>query len=235
MSDNRCETPGFGGMFDIVAPRYDLLNRILSFGLDQSWRRATMAALDLDPGATVLDLATGTGDLALALAQQNPQHIVGLDPSRGMLDRCRCKLDAAGVHTRVTLVQGDAQFLPFEDAHFDVVTMAFGIRNVSDQRQALVEARRVLKPGGRVAVLELTEPRGRILGRLVRFHVRTVVPCLGALLSSPSAYAYLPQSIFKFPPPDAFALEMEAAGFDRPNIMPFTFGACHLFLAVNPG
>ena len=227
--------PGSGAMFDGVAPRYDLLNRILSLGLDQSWRRAAIAALELTRGALVLDLATGTGDLALRLARRDPcARIVGLDPSRRMLERCRQKLAAATVLEQVDLVLGDARSLPFDDARFDAATMAFGIRNVPDRARALTELERVLKPGGRAAILELTEPRGRIMGRLARFHMRTLVPRLGALLSSADAYGYLPQSIVAFPPPDEFAALIEAAGFERAKVTPFTFGVCHLFLAVKP-
>ncbi|MBW2531839.1 MAG: bifunctional demethylmenaquinone methyltransferase/2-methoxy-6-polyprenyl-1,4-benzoquinol methylase UbiE [Deltaproteobacteria bacterium] len=233
MTDQHREAPGSGAMFDAVSPRYDLLNRVLSFGLDQSWRRAVVAALKLGPEAAVLDLATGTGDLAVALAKQEA-NVVGLDPSRGMLAGCRRKLGAAGVGARVTLVQGDAQSLPFEDQRFDAVTMAFGIRNVPDRGRALTEARRVLKPGGQMAVLELTEPRGRLLGRLARFHVGVLVPRLGSLLSSPRAYRYLPKSIARFPSPEAFADEVQGAGFFPPTRRPFAFGACHLFLAANP-
>jgi demethylmenaquinone methyltransferase/2-methoxy-6-polyprenyl-1,4-benzoquinol methylase len=236
MSNQKIVTLGSGAMFDVVAPRYDLLNRILSMGLDQSWRRAAVSALDLGASPFVLDLATGTGDLAIMLARRHPgARIVGLDSSKRMLERCRRKLETAGMLPRVALVVGDAQSLPFGDACFDAVTMAFGIRNLPDRPRALAEMSRVLKPGGRAAILELTEPRGGIVGRLARLYLGVLVPRLGALLSAPGAYRYLRRSIIEFPHPDEFAAMLRRAGFEKERMTPFTFGVCHLFLAMKRG
>jgi demethylmenaquinone methyltransferase / 2-methoxy-6-polyprenyl-1,4-benzoquinol methylase len=229
---------GSGAMFDRIAHRYDLLNRVLSLGIDQRWRRGTVRALGLNgraPGARVLDLATGTADLAILVARRHPGALVdGLDPSRRMLERGRTKIGDAGLADRVRLVTGDAEALPFPDATFDGVTIAFGIRNVPDRAQGLREMRRVAKPGGRVAVLELSEPGGGLLGRVARFHVHTLVPRIGALLSGEREYRYLQDSIAAFPPAEEFAGMMGDAGLDMVDIVPLTLGVCHLYVAKRP-
>lgn len=242
MSDERSEPRGgSGAMFDRIARRYDLLNRVLSFGNDQRWRRRTVRALALDDGAApgapprVLDLATGTADLALLIAGRHPAaRVVGVDPAGAMLEEGRRKAEAAGVVDRVELVPGDAESLPFPDGHFDAVTIAFGIRNVPDRLQGLREMRRVTRPGGRVAILELSEPRGGLLGPLARFHVHHIVPRLGALLSGEREYRYLQSSIAAFPPPDRFAALMEEAGLRVLAVERLTMGVCHLYVAERP-
>ncbi|HEY3497752.1 MAG TPA: bifunctional demethylmenaquinone methyltransferase/2-methoxy-6-polyprenyl-1,4-benzoquinol methylase UbiE [Polyangiaceae bacterium] len=224
---------GSGQMFDAIAPRYDLVNRLISLGIDQSWRRRTVRALELGPHAEVLDLATGTGDLAVMIARSQPgTRVVGLDPSGKMLEIAGEKLQAQGLSGRSELVQGDAQALPFADARFDAVTIAFGIRNVPDRARALREMARVTKPGGRVAVLELSEPRGGLLGPLARFHVHTVVPYVGALLSGAAEYRYLQRSIANFPPADEFSAMLEAAGLRVLEQTSLTFGVCHLYVGT---
>ncbi len=222
---------GSGEMFDNIADRYDLLNRVLSLGIDQRWRRRTIAALELGSDARVLDLATGTGDLALMIARRSPTaQVVGLDPSAGMLKVARDKVAAKGLEQRIELVLGDAERLPFEAESFDAVTIAFGIRNVPDRAAALREMRRVLRPGRKAAILELGEPRGGLLGPLARFHVHTVVPWLGALLSGAREYRYLQQSIAAFPPPEQFAALMQQSGFSEVRVHPLHFGVCHLYV-----
>jgi demethylmenaquinone methyltransferase/2-methoxy-6-polyprenyl-1,4-benzoquinol methylase len=224
---------GSGQMFDGIAARYDFVNRVISLGIDQSWRRRTVSALRLPDGARVLDLATGTGDLALLIARAVPTaRVVGLDPSQNMLAVARTKLEKAGLSERVELVIGDAESLPFADATFDGVSIAFGIRNVPDRPRALAEMARVTKPGRRVAVLELSEPRGGVLGPLARFHVHTLVPTLGALLSGAPEYRYLQRSIAAFPPAEEFAALMTAAGFEVETPHPLTFGVCHLYVGT---
>jgi demethylmenaquinone methyltransferase/2-methoxy-6-polyprenyl-1,4-benzoquinol methylase len=223
-------TDGSGAMFDAIAARYDLLNRLLSLGIDRRWRRRAIAALALSEGARVLDVATGTADVAIALARRGAE-VVGLDPSPGMLAVGARKLGAAGLDARVRLVLGRAEALPFPDASFDGVTLAFGIRNVADRPRALAELARVSRRGARVAVLELAEPRGRVLGPLARFHIHRVVPRIGAALSGARAYGYLQRSIAAFPSAEEFAGTLGAAGLRVIDVRPLTFGVCTLFVA----
>ncbi len=224
-------SPGSGGMFDQIAGRYDLLNRLMSMGIDQSWRRKTVTAMELPPNARVLDLATGTGDLALMIARRHPDaRVVGSDPSKRMLEVGIEKVKRIGLTGRVELQEGDAQALPFDDDSFDGCCIAFGIRNVPDRDAALAEMARVTKPGGRVAILELSEPHVGLLSPVARFHVRQVVPLLGGMLSGSREYRYLQKSIAAFPPADQFAEQMRVAGLNVLDIKSFTFGACTLFV-----
>ena len=225
---------GSGAMFDAIAPRYDLLNRLMSFGVDGRWRKRTVKALALGDGPTrVLDLATGTGDLAFAIAKRHPgSHVIGVDPSVGMLGIGQKKVTARKLDDRVEMREGDAQALAFADDYFDGATIAFGIRNVPDRAKGLAELARVVRPGGRVCILELSEPRGGVMGPLARFHVHHVVPRVGALLSGKREYRYLQTSIEAFPPPAEFAALMEANGLAVLEVVPLTFGVCHLYVAT---
>jgi demethylmenaquinone methyltransferase/2-methoxy-6-polyprenyl-1,4-benzoquinol methylase len=230
---NRASEPfeGSGGMFDGIAARYDLLNRLMSLGIDQSWRNATAAELGDTGVSRILDLATGTGDLAIHIAAKYPDaRIEAVDPSAKMLDVARAKFGARGLLERVHVQLGVAEKLPYPDRHFDAVSIAFGIRNVPDRVRALSEMARVTRSGGRIAILELSEPRSGLLGPLARFHVHTVVPWLGALLSGSREYKYLQRSIAAFPPPSEFAKLMEQAGLNVIRVLPLTFGVVHLYV-----
>ena len=226
---------GSGEMFDAIAGRYDLVNRVLSLGLDQGWRRKAVRALALRPGATVVDLATGTGDLALAIARAHDARVIGIDPSEGMLAVGRRKVDAAGLAGRVDLRLGDAEHLALDDRSADGISMAFGIRNVPDRLKALREMARVARPGGRIAILELCEPQGGLMGRLARLHIHTLVPAVGGALSGAAEYRYLQGSIAVFPPPDEFAAMMRTAGLRVLEVQPLTFGVACLFVATPEG
>jgi demethylmenaquinone methyltransferase/2-methoxy-6-polyprenyl-1,4-benzoquinol methylase len=224
---------GSGAMFDKIAPRYDLLNRLMSFGMDRRWRKKTVAAMKLDPGGRALDLATGTADLALLIAKKHPEvDVVGVDPSPGMLEVGRRKADRAKVSDRVDLLVGDARELQFPDDSFDGVCIGFGIRNVPDRMQGLREMARVTRDGGRIAILELNEPRRGVMGALARFHVHTLVPRMGALLSGAKEYRYLQESIAAFPPSGQFAEMMRDAGIAVLEVITFSFGACHLYIGT---
>lgn len=226
---------GSGQMFDRIARKYDLLNRINSLGLDQGWRRRTVKAVDPKPGERILDLATGTADLAIALAQTAADvHVVGIDPSSNMLEIGRHKVTHRQLDDAVRLIEGDAQQLEAADDTYDAITMAFGIRNVPDRFRALCEMRRVLRPGGRLAILELSEPRNGLMAVMARLHVRHVVPITGALISGPAEYRYLRESIRAFPTPEAFCELIAKAGFTDVDFEPLTFGACVLFTARAP-
>jgi len=223
---------GSGEMFDAIAGRYDAVNRIVSLGIDQSWRRATVDALELPERGAALDVATGTCDLAMMIARRCPgATVVGVDPSKEMLRIGEEKLAKASLADRVTLQAGVGEELPFEDRRFDGVTIAFGIRNCVDRPRALREMARVTRDGGRIAILELSEPRG-LLGPLARFHIHTVVPALGAALSGKREYRYLERSIAAFPQPDVFAETMRASGLDVLAVRPLTFGVSCLFVAT---
>lgn len=222
---------GSGAMFDRIAPRYDLLNRIMSGGLDQGWRRRLVRAVQAPDHARLLDLATGTGDVAIALAAEyGDATVVGSDPSENMLAVGREKLRDRALEDRIVLEAGDAQALPHADASFDGVTMAFGIRNVPNRPKALAEMLRVLRPGRRAAILELGEPDNP----LARLHVHHIVPRLGALLSGSREYRYLQTSIAAFPPAPEFAALMREAGFAEVGFTPLAFGAAHLYVGSRP-
>lgn len=228
--------PGSGEMFDAIAPGYDRMNRILSLGIDRRWRRATTEALHLMGGERVLDVATGTADLALDLARHHPSVTVeGVDPSGEMLAIGRRKIEAAGLSGRVRLTRGDAQALAYEDDSFDAATIAFGIRNVPDRDRGLAEMARVTRPGGCIAVLELSAPGRGWRTRLARAWMTHAVPLLGALLSSPRAYRYLRTSIVDFPSPAQFATQLERASLIVEEVRPLTFGSAHLFVCRVPG
>ena len=192
-------------MFDRIAPVYDVMNRAMTAGLDLRWRRLAAAAA-VRPGDRVLDAACGTGDLALADLRAGAAAVTGLDFSARMLERARRKSAA------VDWLEGDVLALPFATASFDAVTIGFGIRNVADLELGLRELRRVLRPGGRLAVLEITRPRGPLAVPL-SFWFERVVPRLGRLLPGGSAYSYLPASVARFPPPEELAALMRGAGF----------------------
>jgi demethylmenaquinone methyltransferase/2-methoxy-6-polyprenyl-1,4-benzoquinol methylase len=223
--------PGSGEMFDAIAPRYDLLNRLISLGLDQGWRRKTVAALRLAPGGAALDLATGTGDLALRIAREHPEvSVIATDPSRGMLDVAVEKARPLG--ERIRFAVGDAQAIDLPDRSVDAVSMAFGIRNVEDRPRALREMARVTRDGGRIAILELSEPRHGALAALARFHIHQVVPRIGGALSGSSEYSYLQRSIAAFPSPELFAAAMTDAGLEVLEVARLTLGVVCLFVAV---
>ena len=223
---------GSGEMFDRIAERYDLINRIVSLGMDRSWRRRTVAELDVDSTSEVLDVATGTADLALKVAKIAHARVTGVDPSSGMLEIGRRKVRASGLQERVKLLLGTAEELPFADRTFDAACMAFGIRNVADRPRGLGELCRVVKPGGRVCILELSEPRGGLLAPLAQLHVHTVVPWLGSVLSGAHEYRYLQRSIAAFPTPAKFASMLEEAGFHAHTPLPLTFGVAHLYVGT---
>ena len=224
---------GSGQMFDQIAPRYDFVNRVLSLGLDKRWRRRVIKELGLAPNARILDVATGTGDLAVELARAAPQgYVIGLDPSTQMLSVAVQKMAKLGLAERVTLIEGDAQQLPQANCEIDAATIAFGIRNVPDRAQGLRELARVVRPGGRIAVLELGEPQSGFFGRAARFHTRQIVPRIGALLSGKREYRYLQTSVAAFPTPDVFAQLMRDNGLEVQKVIPLTFGVCTLFIAT---
>ncbi len=228
---------GSGEMFNGIAARYDFVNRVMSFGMDRRWRNRLVSSLSTSiqkNDDAVLDLATGTGDVALAIAGAYPHiDIRGLDPSVGMLKLGREKVSRAGLSERIRLDEGDAQSMPYADNSFAASCISFGIRNVPDRLQGLREMSRVTRSGGRVAILELSEPTG-FMGPFARFHVHHVVPTLGALLSGQREYRYLQNSIETFPEAEVFAEIMTSAGLRNVELVRMSFGAVHLYLGDAP-
>ena len=194
------------GLFDRIAPVYDAMNRVMTAGLDRAWRRLTVEAV-VQPGDRVLDACCGTGDLALA-AEREGGIVTGLDFSPGMLQRARRKSDT------VTWIEGDLLALPFEDGTFDSATVGFGVRNVDDLEAGLRELRRVLRPGGRLAILEITTPRGALRPFFSLWFDR-IVPLLGKVLPGGKAYTYLPASVRRFPEAEDLLALLERSGFER--------------------
>jgi demethylmenaquinone methyltransferase / 2-methoxy-6-polyprenyl-1,4-benzoquinol methylase len=213
---------GVRRMFDRIAPVYDAMNRTMTAGLDGRWRRITAQAV-VRPDDEVLDACCGTGDLAIAAVRAGGK-VTGLDFSTAMLQRARRKAP------HIEWVEGDVLSLPFADARFDAATVGFGVRNVEDLERALSELRRVVRPGGRLGILEITRPRG-LLALFYRFWFDGVVPLLGKLLPGGSAYTYLPASVRRFPGPEELAALIERAGFADVRIRLFAGGIVALHTA----
>jgi len=211
----RLAAPEVRSMFDRIAPVYDVMNRVMTAGLDVRWRRITARSV-VRPGDRVLDACCGTGDLAVA-ASKVGARVTGLDFAPRMLERARRKLPSA------TWVEGDLLALPFAPASFDVATVGFGVRNVADLEGGLAELRRVLVPNGRVAVLEITQPRG-FLAPFYRVWFDRIVPRLGRLLKGGAAYMYLPASVRRFPGPDQLTGLLRSAGFADVSYRTFAGG-----------
>jgi len=221
-------------MFAAVAPRYDFLNHFLSVGRDIAWRRATAHALRgvlSVPGSRVADLCCGTGDLTFCLARYSRGTVVGADFCRPMLTLARYKSLSQGA--RVSFVETDALVLPFADASLDAVTSAFGFRNLANYARGIEEMRRVLKPGGRLAILEFSQVRWPIFGPLFRLYFRHVLPRLGGWISGTQGpYRYLPESVAQFPDREALAGGLRAAGFRDVRYVNFTGGIAALHTAI---
>jgi demethylmenaquinone methyltransferase / 2-methoxy-6-polyprenyl-1,4-benzoquinol methylase len=220
----RLAGPDVRSMFDRIAPVYDLMNRVMTAGLDQRWRRETVKAV-VRPGDRVLDACCGTGDLAVAALKAGAGEVVGLDFSPRMLERARSKQQT------VTWIEGDVLALLFPDGDFDAATVGFGVRNVADLPGALGELRRVLRPQGRVGILEITTPTGA-LAPFYRLWFDRVVPLLGKVLKGGAAYTYLPASVRRFPPPAELAVLLEQAGFTGVSYRTFAGGIVALHTGV---
>ena len=220
-------------MFDAIAPRYDLLNRVMTGGIDVVWRRRAVSFLeDVLPGRPerLLDVATGTADLALEALSLRPQEVVGVDISDGMLALGRAKLSRRGLHSRVRLVQGDAAALPVPDASFDGAFVGFGVRNFENLQAGLAGIRRALRPGAPLVILETSQPTHAPFTWGYRLYTGQILPRLGKALSgNAEAYEYLPESARQFPHGEAFLAELRAAGFSDVVAKPMTLGVVSLY------
>jgi len=221
-------------MFDAIAGRYDFLNHVLSAGRDKRWRARAIRELNLPAAAHVVDLCTGTGDFAIAAADASAgAEIVGVDFAGAMLAIGREKVRARSLTDRVALVRGDATRIPVRDEWADAATIGFGIRNVAQPETALAELARVLKPGGRLAILELGEPLIPGVRSAYNWYFRQVLPRLGRLVSHHnSAYSYLPASVAQFPRPSDFVAIISSQGFSGVRAVPLTFGIVYLYVAI---
>ena len=218
-------------MFDAVAPRYDFLNRVLSAGIDRYWRSRAVRMLSDEQPRRVLDVATGTADLAIKIERTlHPRETIGIDLSTEMLDRGRAKIEQKGLSPRISLRKADAADLPFADASFDAAFVAFGVRNFEDLDAGLGDIRRVLRPSGALVVLEFSSPRAFPIKQVYDWYSRRVLPHIGGLLSpDQGAYEYLPNSVAAFPDGTDFLRRMRSAGFDDLEWTPLTFGIASLY------
>ncbi len=221
-------------MFGHIAPTYDLLNHLLSFNVDRYWRWRATRLVPPDGDGPILDLCCGTGDLALAYdrAARGRVAIVAADFCHEMLERAGPKIGVARADKRITFVEADAQRLPLPDNTFQLVTVAFGLRNVTDTDRGIAEMVRVTRPGGRVAILEFSRPKSALFGALYRFYFGTVLPCIGQLISRSreNAYRYLPQSVQEFPDGEALAQRLRQRGLVEVRWYPLTLGIATLYV-----
>ncbi|HEX5107625.1 MAG TPA: bifunctional demethylmenaquinone methyltransferase/2-methoxy-6-polyprenyl-1,4-benzoquinol methylase UbiE [Vicinamibacterales bacterium] len=219
------------GMFDAIAPRYDLLNHLLSAGIDRRWRTRAIRTLQLTGRETLIDVATGTADVALAA--DGAARVIGVDFAGAMLALGLKKVQRAGQQRRIALVRGDALRLPIADGLADAVTIAFGIRNVQSPEIGCAEMARVLRRGGRLAILEFGMPRVPGVRALYEWYFSRVLPFIGSRISGHGgAYSYLPASVGTFPPPSEFVTVLRQAGFADVRAVPLTFGIVYLYTAV---
>lgn len=226
---------GIRNLFDRIAPDYDRLNHILSLNIDKGWRRkAVNEIVDCESPLKILDVACGTGDFTIEIAGKMPQgsKILGIDLSEGMMEIGREKIAEAGV--RAEMIQGDCEALPFEDSVFDRISVGFGVRNFENLDKGLKEMNRVMKPGGKLVILELSVPSGPVLRWCYKLYFLKVLPLVGGWISGDrGAYEYLPASVLRFPAPDRFMEMMRKAGFRDVMHRSFTFGICRMYVGSN--
>lgn len=223
-------------MFDSIAPSYDLMNRAMTMGIDHLWRAKAVRMVASGQPREILDVATGTGDLAIRLARAAREaRVKGIDLSEGMLEIGRRKVADAGLADRVSFEKADCLALPYPDASFDAVTVAYGVRNFEHLDRGYAEMARVLRPGGTLCVIELSTPRGRLTRPLYDLYTLKVIPTLGRLVTSDkSAYTYLPASIAAMPQGEDMLRLMTGAGLAEPRLRRMTFGVCTIYTAVKP-
>lgn len=220
-------------MFDNISKRYDFLNHFLSLGIDKGWRKKAIAQLKPLQPKRILDVATGTGDLALEALSLNPTAIVGVDLSEGMLSMGRIKMQKKGCDHLISMVKGDSERLLFEDNSFDACTVGFGVRNFENLDKGLAEIYRVLKPGAMLVVLEFSKPKAFPIKQLYQFYFSVILPLWGRLISkSQSAYTYLPESVKHFPDGQDFLNHLNQLGFKTTKVKSLSFGICSLYTGI---
>lgn len=231
--DGRAKGEQVREMFDHIAPTYDFLNRAMTMGIDKIWRAKAVKRLAPVRPRYLLDIASGTGDLAMILARRlQPLSVTGIDLSEKMLEVARRKIARAGLGDIISFEQADSLALPFTDREFDCVTVAYGVRNFENLLAGYREMHRVLRPGGLLAVLELSTPTNPVIRRLYDFYAGHIIPFMGRLISAETdAYRYLPRSIAAVPQGEEMASLMREAGFSEVEVRPMTFGVCTLYIA----
>lgn len=219
-------------MFDNISPKYDLLNRTLSMGIDVLWRKKAIKMLKAENPQLILDVATGTADLALEALSLKPQKIVGVDISEGMLDVGRQKIAKLNLQDKIELAYGDSENLDFPDNTFDAVMVSFGVRNFENLEKGLASIFRVLKPEGQVMVLEFSQPESFPFKQIYQFYFKNILPLVGKSISKDnSAYTYLPESVQAFPYGEAFNQKLKDIGFQSITCRPLTFGISSIYHA----
>jgi demethylmenaquinone methyltransferase/2-methoxy-6-polyprenyl-1,4-benzoquinol methylase len=220
-------------MFDSISKRYDFLNHFLSLGIDKGWRKKAIAKLKSDKPQIILDVATGTADLAIEALSLNPEKIIGVDLSEGMLSMGRLKLDKKGLSSKIELQKGDSERLLFDDNYFDACTVGFGVRNFEHLDQGLSEIYRVLKPGSKLVVLEFSKPSSFPVKQVYNLYFNTILPFWGRYISkSSSAYSYLPESVKHFPDGQTFLQHLNSLGFKNTSSQTLTFGICSIYTGI---
>jgi demethylmenaquinone methyltransferase / 2-methoxy-6-polyprenyl-1,4-benzoquinol methylase len=220
-------------MFDNISPRYDFLNRVLSLGIDRGWRKKVLRMVKASNPNTILDVATGTADQAIALTKSGASQIVGVDISAGMLEVGKKKVTERGLENIIRLELGDSENLPFQDMSFDVVTVSFGVRNFENLKKGLGDMQRVLKPGGKMVVLEFSQPERFPFKQLYGFYFKHILPRMGRLVSKDSrAYTYLPESVEAFPYGERFEAILRELSFENISTTPVTFGIASIYSAT---
>jgi demethylmenaquinone methyltransferase/2-methoxy-6-polyprenyl-1,4-benzoquinol methylase len=219
-------------MFNNIAVRYDFLNHFLSFGIDRYWRRRAISMLESKKNALILDIATGTSDLAIEAVRLKPAKIFGVDISSEMLDIGRKKIQKKNLQDIIQLLEGDSEDLIFEDNKFDAVTVGFGVRNFQSLEEGLIEMRRVLKPGGIVVILEFSQPKNPLLNKLYNFYSSKITPGIGSVISKDgAAYSYLHESVKAFPHGIDFCNILVDCGYRNIHFTPLTFGIVTIYTA----
>ncbi|MNS05725.1 Demethylmenaquinone methyltransferase [compost metagenome] len=220
------------GMFDRIAGKYDFLNHLLSLGIDKGWRKKAIRSIEPIQPKQILDVATGTGDFAIACLAIHPDKVTGVDISEGMLAVGRTKMKEKQLEDKISLMYGDSEQLPFEDNSFDAITCAYGVRNFENLEKGLSQMQRVLRSGGRLAILEFSHPKKFPFRQLYKFYFRYILPTIGKAVSKDAtAYTYLPQSVAAFPEGQDFLKILSKCGFKQVKARPLTFGITTLYTA----
>ncbi|WP_276369216.1 bifunctional demethylmenaquinone methyltransferase/2-methoxy-6-polyprenyl-1,4-benzoquinol methylase UbiE [Chryseolinea sp. H1M3-3] len=220
-------------MFNNISHRYDFLNNLLSLGIDKIWRKKAISVLKELKPSKILDVATGTGEFALQALELNPEKIIGIDISEGMLEIGRKKISAKNLGSKIELIQGDSEKIPFAQNKFDAVTVAFGVRNFEDLKRGLSEIRRVLRPGGMVVILEFSKPSKFPFKQIYSIYFRYILPRIGSIVSNDkAAYTYLPKSVEAFPDGEDFLHILHDVGFKNTQCSSLTFGISSIYIGT---